>query len=63
MDFKAELIVYVLPHSIRDQNTNEFSDIHLGPGMSVSEYEEKFKKLSRYAPDDCRGEEALSRKF
>ena len=31
--------------------------------MSFSEYEEKFKEFNRYALDDYRGEDALSKKF
>ena len=42
---------------------NEFSNFHQRAGISVTEYEEKFKDLSRYAPAVSQGEEALARKF
>ena len=31
--------------------------------MTVNEYEDRFRELSRYAPAEARGKEALARKF
>ena len=62
-EFKNELILFVLPRSIRNKKVDEFNDFHQEEGMYVSEYEEKFRDLSRYAPEGCRTETALASKF
>ena len=63
VEFKNELILSVLPWSIRNKKANEFNDFHQEEGMFVSEYEENFRYLSRYAPEGCRTETALASKF
>ena len=62
-EFKNELILSVLPRSDRDRKADQFSEFHQEQGMMVSEYEDRFRELSMYAPVEARGEEALARKF
>ena len=62
-EFKSELTLSVLPRSERDRKADQFYEFTQEPGMSVSEYEDRFRDLSRYAPAEARGEEALARKF
>ena len=61
--FKNELVLSVVPQSIRNKKADEFNDFHQEEGRSVSEYEEKFRDLSRYALEGCHTKTALAGKF
>ena len=62
-EFKNELMLFVLPRSERDRKADQFSEFHQEQEMMVSEYEDCFRNVSRHAPAEARGEEALARKF
>ena len=62
-EFKNELMLSVLAQSERDRKADQFKEFHQDQGMTVSEYEDRFRDLYRHAPAEARGEEALERKF
>ena len=62
-EFKNEITLPVLPRSVRDKKTYQFTEFKQELSMSVTEYEDWFKELSRYAPLEARSEETLARKF
>ena len=62
-EFKSELMLSVLPRSERDIKADQFSEFHQEQEMTVSEYDDCFRDLSKYAPAEARGEKALARKF
>ena len=44
-EFKNELTLSVLPRSVRNRKANQFNEFQQEPGMSVTEYEDQFRKL------------------